>query len=53
MKRMNDYGSPVGLNFNVRNDKSFPPASLQSFLAARRDIFGMVLADHGSHYLNK
>ena len=52
MKRMNDYGSQVGLNFNVRNDKSFPPASLQTFLAANRDISGMVLADHGSQYLN-
>lgn len=53
MKRMNDYGSPVGLNFSVINDKSFPPASLQSFLAASRDISGVVLADHGSQYLNK
>jgi len=52
VKRMNHYGSPLGLNFNVTNDKSFPPASLQSFLAASPDISGMVLADHGSQYLN-
>lgn len=52
MEHMNDFGSLVGLNFSVRNDKSFPPASLQSFLAASRDISGMVLADHGSQYLN-
>jgi hypothetical protein len=49
---VNDYGSPVGLNFSLTNDKSFPPASLQTFLAASSDISGMVLADHESQYLN-
>jgi hypothetical protein len=49
---MINYGSAVGLNFSVINDKSFPPASLQSFLAASSDISGMVLADHESQYLN-
>jgi nicastrin len=52
VEHMNYYGSPMGLNFSVINDKSFPPASLQSFLAASPDISGMVLADHGSQYLN-
>lgn len=52
MTNMNKYGSAVGLKFDVTNDKSFPPASLQSFLAASSDIPGMVLADHESQYLN-
>jgi hypothetical protein len=52
VKHMNDYGSPMGLNFSLTNDKSFPPASLQTFLAASNDISGMVLADHESQYLN-
>jgi uracil DNA glycosylase len=49
---MNDNGSAVGLNFSLSNDKSFPPASLQTFLDASSDISGMVLADHESQYLN-
>jgi len=52
VQHMNKSGSTVGLNFGVINDTSFPPASLQSFLAASRDISGMVLTDHGSQYLN-
>lgn len=52
VKHMNDFGSPVGLNFSLSNDKNFPPASLQTFLAASSDISGMVLADHESQYLN-
>jgi hypothetical protein len=52
VENMNRYGELVGLKFSVINDKSFPPASLQSFLAASSDISGMVLADHESQYLN-
>jgi hypothetical protein len=50
---MKKYGAEVGLEFNsLVKEKSFPPASLQSFLAASSDIPGLVLTDHGSQYLN-
>jgi hypothetical protein len=53
MTYMNKYGPEVGLGFNLMKEKSFPPASLQTFLAASSDIPGVILTDHGSQYLNK
>jgi hypothetical protein len=50
---MGKFGSEVGLAFNLMKEQSLPPASLQTFLAASSDIPGVVLTDHGSHYLNK
>lgn len=48
---MNENGESLGLKFN-RSLNSLPPSSLQTFLAARRDLPGVVLTDHGSQYLN-
>jgi hypothetical protein len=50
---MNKYGSEVGLEFGRIKAKRFPPASLQNFLAASSDIPGILLADHGSQYINR
>jgi hypothetical protein len=50
---MNKYGSEVGLEFGQIKEKRFPPASLQSFLAASSDIPGILLSDHGSKYINR
>ncbi|XP_023713100.1 nicastrin isoform X3 [Cryptotermes secundus] len=53
ISHMKKYGSEVGLEFNLINEKRFPPASLQNFLAASSDIPGVLLADHGSQYVNR
>ncbi|XP_069684848.1 nicastrin isoform X2 [Periplaneta americana] len=50
---MNKNGEDLGLQFNRTRTNSLPPSSLQTFLAARRDLPGVVLTDHSSQYLNK
>lgn len=50
---MNKFGSEVGFKFIQIKEKRFPPASLQNFLAASSDIPGILLADHGSQYINR